>query len=111
VSSVDVELALTALAAMLSPTALPAVFALALGERPLRTGSSFFLGAFGVTLIIGIAAAFVLGGTAASSSNSSTPQRGSRSSMSSPVRSCSSMSSEHCGDRPIPSGGLPRSRK
>jgi hypothetical protein len=74
VTSVDVELALTALAAMLSPTALPVtVLALALGERPLRTGSWFFLGAFGVTLIIGVTAAFVLGGTAASSSNSSTP--------------------------------------
>ncbi len=71
---VDVELALTALAAMLSPTTLSfTVFALVLGERPLRTGWWFFLGAFGVTLIIGVAAAFVIGDVAAPSNGSSTP--------------------------------------
>jgi threonine/homoserine/homoserine lactone efflux protein len=73
-ASVDVELALVALAAMLSPTTLAfSVFALVLGERPLRTGLWFFLGAFGVTLIIGVLAAFVLG-NAAASPNPSTPK-------------------------------------
>ena len=65
--AVHVELALVALAAMLSPTTLSfSVFALVLGERPLRTGCWFFLGAFGVTMIIGVIAAFVLGNSAAS---------------------------------------------
>jgi len=74
VTSVDVELGLTALAAMLSPTTLTfSVLALVLSERPGRTGVWFFLGAFGVTLIIGVVAAFVLGDAAASSDNSSTP--------------------------------------
>ena len=73
-TSVDVELGLTALAAMLSPTTLSfTVFALVLGERPLRTGVWFFLGAFGVTLIIGIVAAFALGNAAAPSGSSETP--------------------------------------
>ena len=73
-TSVDVELGLTALAAMLSPTTLTfSVLALVLSERPGRTGVWFFLGAFGVTLIIGVVAAFVLGDAAASSDNSSTP--------------------------------------
>ena len=59
---------------MLSPTTLSfTVFALVLGERPLRTGLWFFLGAFGVTLIIGIVAAFALGNAAASSNSSETP--------------------------------------
>ena len=71
---VDVELGLTALAAMLSPTTLTfTVFALVLGERPLRTGLWFFLGAFGVTVIIGVVAAFVLGNAAAPSGSSETP--------------------------------------
>jgi uncharacterized membrane protein YeaQ/YmgE (transglycosylase-associated protein family) len=73
-ASVDVELGLTALAAMLSPTTLSfTVFALVLAERPLRTGVWFFLGAFGVTLIIGIVAAFALGNAAAPSGSSETP--------------------------------------
>src|SRR5437763_4658362 len=73
-TSVDVELGLTALAAMLSPTTLSfSVFALVLGERPLRTGLWFFLGAFGLTLIIGVVAAFALGNTAAPSGSSETP--------------------------------------
>lgn len=73
-TSVDVELGLTALAAMLSPTTLSfTVFALVLGERPLRTGLLFFLGAFGLTLIIGVVAAFVLGSAAAPSGASKTP--------------------------------------
>jgi threonine/homoserine/homoserine lactone efflux protein len=66
-TSVDTELALVALGAMLSPTTLSfSVFALVLGERPLRTGLWFFLGAFGLTLVVGVVAAFVLGNTAAS---------------------------------------------
>jgi hypothetical protein len=74
VTSVDVELGLTAFAAMLSPTTLSfTVFALVLAERPLRTGAWFFLGAFGVTLIIGIVAAFALGNAAAPSGSSETP--------------------------------------
>ena len=73
-TSVDVELGLTALAAMLSPTTLSfSVFALVLGERPMRTGLWFFFGAFGVTLIIGVVAAFVLGDAAAPSGSSETP--------------------------------------
>jgi hypothetical protein len=48
VTSVDVELGLTALAAMLSSTMLTfSVLALALSDRPGRTGLWFFLGAFG----------------------------------------------------------------
>jgi hypothetical protein len=74
-TSVDVELGLTALAAMLSPTTLTfTVLALVLGERPLRTGFFFFLGAFSLTLIIGVVAAFVLGNAAASPKSSETPK-------------------------------------
>jgi hypothetical protein len=73
-TSVDVEFGLTALAAMLSPTTLTfSVLALVLSDRPVRTGLWFFVGAFGLTLIIGIVAAFVLGNAAASSNNSSEP--------------------------------------
>jgi hypothetical protein len=74
VSSAYVELGLTAVAAMLSPTTLSfTVFALVLGERPLRTGLWFFLGAFSATLIIGVVAAFALGNAAAPSGSSETP--------------------------------------
>jgi Sap, sulfolipid-1-addressing protein len=67
VSSVDTELVLVALAAMLSPTTLfLSVLVLVLGERPMRTGLWFYFGAFGVTLVIGVVAAFVLGNAAAS---------------------------------------------
>jgi len=70
----DTELVLVSLGAMLSPTTLSfSVFALVLGDRPLRTGLLFFLGAFGATLAIGILAAFVLGDIAATSP-SSTPK-------------------------------------
>ena len=63
---IDAELALTALAAMLSPTTLTfSVLVLVLGERPLRNGLWFYLGALGATLGIGIVAAFVLGDAAA----------------------------------------------
>jgi hypothetical protein len=69
VGSVDVELALIFLAAMLSPTTLTfSVLALVLAKRPLRTGVWFYLGAFTVTIAIGILAAFVLGDVAAPSS-------------------------------------------
>jgi Sap, sulfolipid-1-addressing protein len=75
VSSVYVELGLTAVAAMLSPTTLTfSVLSLVLSERPARTGLWFFLGAFGMTLLVGVVAAFVLGGVAASSNNSSEPK-------------------------------------
>ena len=70
-TTTDVERGLTALAAMLSPTTLAfSVFALVLGDRPLRTGFWFFLGAFGATLAIGVLAAFVLGNAAATPSKS-----------------------------------------
>lgn len=63
---IDAELALTALAAMLSPTTLTfSVLVLVLGDRPLRTGLWFYLGALAATLGIGIVAAFVLGDAAA----------------------------------------------
>jgi hypothetical protein len=76
VTSVYAELGLVALAAMLSPTTLSfSVLALVLGERPLRTGLWFYLGAFGATLAVGVAGAFVLGDVAAAKSGSSTPPR------------------------------------
>jgi hypothetical protein len=69
----DSELLLIALAAMLSPTTLSfSVLALVLGDRPLRTGIWFYLGALSVMLVIGVVAAFVLGNVAASST--STPK-------------------------------------
>ena len=64
---INTELILVALAAMASPTTLSfCVLALVLGERPRRTGSWFYLGAFSATLAIGVIAAFVLGNHAAS---------------------------------------------
>ena len=55
---------------MLSPTTLTfSVLALVLAKRPLRTGIWFYLGAFLITILIGILAAFVLGDIAAPSSN------------------------------------------
>ena len=51
---VDTELVLVALAAMVSPTTLTfSVLALVLGDRPLRTGLWFYLGALTATLAIG----------------------------------------------------------
>jgi len=71
---IDTELALVALAAMLSPTTLTfCVLALVLGDRPLRTGGLFYLGALSATLAVGVAAAFVLGDVAASD-DPSTPK-------------------------------------
>ena len=70
-TSVDVELGLTAVAAMLSPTTLTfSVLALVLSERPGRTGFWFFVGAFGATMIVGVIAAFVIGGSVASTGTS-----------------------------------------
>ena len=69
---IDAELALVALAAMLSPTTLTfSVLTLVLSERPLRSGLWFYLGALTATLAIGVVAAFVLGNVAASDDPSS----------------------------------------
>jgi hypothetical protein len=69
---IDAELVLVSLAAMFSPTTLSfSVFALVIGDRPLRTGLWFYIGALTATLSIGIVAAFVLGDAAASSDPSS----------------------------------------
>jgi uncharacterized membrane protein len=71
VNWIDAELALVALAAMLSPTTLSfSVLALVLGEHPRRTGIWFYLGALSATLAIGVLAAFVLGNSAASHTSS-----------------------------------------
>jgi hypothetical protein len=68
VTSVNTELVLVSLAAMVSPTTLTfSVFVLVLGRRPLRTGSLFYAGALGVTLVIGVIGAFAIGNVAASS--------------------------------------------
>jgi len=70
---VYVELAAISLAAMVSPTTLTfSIFVLVLGDRPLRTGLWFYVGALGATLAIGIVAAFVIGDVAAS--HKSTPR-------------------------------------
>lgn len=66
-TTVDTELVLVALGAMLAPVTLfLSVLALVVGERPMRTGLWFYLGAFGITVIVGIIAAFALGNSAAS---------------------------------------------
>jgi uncharacterized membrane protein len=73
VTSIYGEFVLVSLAAMLSPTTLSfSVLALVLGDRPLRTGFWFYLGALGITLIIGVLGAFVIGDAAAS--KTSTPK-------------------------------------
>jgi hypothetical protein len=73
VTWIDAELALIAIAAMLSPTTLSfSVLALVVGDRPLRTGFWFYVGALTATLGIGVVAAFVIGNAAAS--HSSTPK-------------------------------------
>jgi cadmium resistance protein CadD (predicted permease) len=67
-SGADTELALVSLAAMLSPTTVSfSVLALVLGERPLRSGLCFYLGAFSANMFIGVLAAFVLGDAASRS--------------------------------------------
>src|SRR5689334_18558989 len=59
---------------MVSPTTLSfCVLALVLGDRPLRTGAWFYLGAVAATLAIGVLAAFVLG-DAASTDHPNTPK-------------------------------------
>jgi hypothetical protein len=64
---IDGELAIVSLAALLSPTTLTfSVLALVVSGRPLRTGGWFYLGALSAMLVIGVAAAFVLGNVAAS---------------------------------------------
>ena len=66
---VDTELVIVALAAMLSPTTLTfCVLVLVVSDRPLRTGTWFYVGAFAATLAVGILAAFVLGDVPAPSS-------------------------------------------
>src|SRR6476619_7221841 len=71
-SWIDAEVVLVSLAAMFSPTTLSfSVLALVLGDRPLRTGLWFYLGALGAMLAVGVVAAFVLGDAAAS--HTSTP--------------------------------------
>jgi hypothetical protein len=68
---IDTELALVALAAMVSPTTLTfSVLALVLGDRPLRSGAWFHAGALGAPLAVRVVAAFVLGDVAASSTPS-----------------------------------------
>lgn len=70
-SWIDVEVLLVSLGALLSPTTLTfSVLALVLAERPLRTGTWFYIGALGATLGVGVAAAFLLGDTAASHTSS-----------------------------------------
>ena len=70
-SWIDGEIILVSLAAMFSPTTLTfSVLALVLGDRPLRTGFFFFLGAFTATLAVGIVASFVIGDVAASDTSS-----------------------------------------
>ena len=72
-TNAEVELGLTALAAMLSPTTLSfSLLALVMGDRPLRTGLWFYLGALGATLAIGVIAAFALGNAA--TTHTSTPK-------------------------------------
>jgi hypothetical protein len=71
VSWIDAEIVLVSLAAMFSPTTLTfSVFALVLGDRPLRTGFFFYLGAFAATLAVGIVASFFIGDVAASDTSS-----------------------------------------
>jgi len=70
-SWIDAELVLISIGAMVSPTTLTfSVLALVLGDRPLRTGWWFYVGALGATLAVGVLAAFVLGDTAASHDSS-----------------------------------------
>jgi Sap, sulfolipid-1-addressing protein len=74
VTSVTTELVLVSIAAMLSPTTLSfSVLVLVLGRHPLRTGFWFYIGALGVTLVIGVIGAFAIGNVAASP-KSNTPK-------------------------------------
>jgi hypothetical protein len=70
---VDIELALVGLTAMLEPaTLLSSVMALVVGDRPLRSKTANRFGGLGVTLLIGVIAALVVGNVAAS--DTSTPK-------------------------------------
>src|SRR3954452_11478992 len=72
-SWIDGEIVLVSLAAMFSPTTLSfSVLALVLGDRPLRTGCWFYLGALVATLAVGVAAAVLIGHDFAS--HGSTPK-------------------------------------
>ena len=100
---ITTELVLVSLAAMLSPTTLTfSVLTLVLGDRPLRTGIFFFLGAAGATLAIGVIAAFVIGDAAAAPhpNNPKTwvadPRRRARRSL------IAGFASACCGSRPTP---------
>jgi Sap, sulfolipid-1-addressing protein len=74
VNWIDAELALVALAAMVSPTTLTfSVLALVVSDRPLRSGLWFYAGALVATLGVGVVAAFVLG-DAAAATDPSTPK-------------------------------------
>ena len=69
-TSVYVELALVSLAAAVSPTTVTfSILSVVLSERPLRTGIWFYLGAFLLTMAIGVAAAFIVGDIAAPSTS------------------------------------------
>jgi hypothetical protein len=60
--SLDIELALVGLAAMLEPaTLISSTLALLVGVRPLRTGLWFLAGGLGVTMVVGLIGAFALG--------------------------------------------------
>jgi hypothetical protein len=73
-SWVYAEVVVVSIAAMLSPTTLTfSVLAVVLAQRPVRTGTLFWSGAFGAMIVIGIVAAFVIGDTA-TSSDASTPK-------------------------------------
>lgn len=68
--SVDFELALVGLVAMLEPaTLISSALVLVLGERPLRTGTWFYVGGAGTTLLVGVLGALLLGGQLASPSS------------------------------------------
>ena len=70
-----IEVALTALAAMLSPTTLTfSVLILVLSKRPLRSGLWFYLGALAATVAAGVIAAFVIGDAAAPAQPSGPPK-------------------------------------
>jgi hypothetical protein len=68
--SVDIELALVGLVAMLEPaTLVSSAMTLVIGSRPLRTGFWFYVGGLGTTMAVGVLAAFVLGNAAATPSS------------------------------------------
>jgi hypothetical protein len=67
-TSVDVEIVLVGLVAMLEPaTLVSSALVLVIGDRPRRTGFWFYVGGLGATLLVGVIAAFVLGNAAAAS--------------------------------------------